>query len=217
MVNILMIIINCLILTVYISYFILIFIGRKSIISKSTSFDVCKDLISEYNSINIVESKKYFSFYNIKRNVIKLSSGCYYGKDLSSISIGLIEAGNSILKNKNNKFINIIGKLVSNLKLLYLLPIILLVINNSFYSVIDSGIGIFVVVLFILVSYNFIDIKTNIYNWLCDDLVKIKDINKDNRNKIMSFINIVLFLDKIIFVSETLVIIKFVMILLGLS
>ena len=98
----LMLISNILIILGFILYFILILIGNNTKISNSTGFDITKDIISEYNSINIIESKNYFSVYNIKRRVIKLSGCCYYGKSLSAIVLSLIEAGISIVDNNNS-------------------------------------------------------------------------------------------------------------------
>ena len=206
-----------LIIISFISYFILIIINKKNSISKSSGFDVSKDIISEYNSINIIESKGYFSIYNIKRGVIKLSSKCYYGKDISSITLSLIEAGISILDDRKNKYINFFGKIVQNLKILYILPLFALILNCIFYTVTDAWIGIVLLSIFCFIVFILIDIKTNIYNWLCDDLVKIKDISKNNQLKILDFVNIIIWLDKLIFVGETIMIIRFIMILLGIS
>lgn len=217
MVNILMYISCGLIILSIIIYLILILVYRSTIVSKSNGFDVCKDIISEYNSINIIESKGYISFYNIKRKIIKLDSKTYYGKDLSSITLALLEAGMSILDDNKEKSIGLFGRIVSNLKMLYLLPMLSLVFNSMFYSVADSKIGIVLLIVFCFVMFVIIDIKTKIYNWLCDDLKKIKDINKDNRLKIMNFINMIISLDKLILVGETIMIIRFVMIILGFN
>ena len=41
----------------YIYYLLLILFGRIKKVSKNEGFDVAKDIISEYNNINIIESK----------------------------------------------------------------------------------------------------------------------------------------------------------------
>ena len=128
-----------------------------------------------------------------------------------------IECGISILDDNKEKSIGLFGRIVSNLKMLYLLPMLSLVFNSMFYSVADAKIGIVLLIVFCFVMFVIIDIKTKIYNWLCDDLKKIKDINKDNRLKIMNFINMIISLDKLILVGETIMIIRFVMIILGFN
>ena len=106
MIEILLYFSSGLIILGYIYYLLVILLGRNSIISDNDGFDITKDIISEYNSINIIENSGYFTIYNIKRKVIKLATKCYYGKDLSSISLSLTEAGISVVDNKNNKYID---------------------------------------------------------------------------------------------------------------
>ena len=217
MIDILMILSSLLIIFSFIGYIFLIIINRKNTVSESNGFDISKDIISKYNSINIIESTGYFTFYNIKSKVIKLSSKCYYGKDLVSVSLSLIEAGISIMDDNKNKFIDLLRKFVSNLKILYIFPLIALVMNSIFYSVSDAQIGLIVVILFSFISFKLIDIKTQVYNWLVDNLKSISDINRDNKIKVLDFINKIIWLDKLIFVSETLVVIKFVIVMLGIN
>ena len=217
MIELLMYITFILIVVSYISYFVLILINRKNKVSDVTGFDVSKDIISKYNSINIIETKGYFSFYNIRRKVIKLSSKCYYGTDLSSISISLIEAGISVLDDNKNKYINILKNIVGNLKILYILPIFSIFLNFVLYSITDAWVGILLLSLFSFITFILINIKTNIYSWLCDDLEKIKEISKNYRLKIMNYINIIIVFDKLILVGEVLMIIRYIMILLVIN
>ena len=142
----------------FISYFIMILIGRGRVVSKVDGFDVTKDIISEYNSINVIESKSYFTVYNINRKVIKLDTKCYYGKDLSSICLSLIEAGISVVDNKGNKYIDIFRKIFSNLKILYIFPIIAVFINNSSFNISDAKVSMIFILLFSVITYILIDI-----------------------------------------------------------
>ena len=66
MVNILLYVSNGLIIIGYIYYLLMILFGKSKKVSSSDGFDVTKDIISEYNTINIIESKGYFTVYNIK-------------------------------------------------------------------------------------------------------------------------------------------------------
>lgn len=214
MVNILLYVSSGLILCSYFVYFIMIIIGRIKIVSKSGAFDVTKDVISKYGSINVIERKGYITVYNIKRKVIKLATKCYYGNDLSSVSISLIEAGISIVDDEHNKYIDIFRNIFSNLKILYVFPIVALLINNLSFSISDAQVSIVFMALFIFISYIIIDIKSMAYVWIVDNLKKIKDISRNNYLKIVNFINTVIWLDKSIFWGEFLIIVRLILILL---
>lgn len=214
MINILLYVSTGLIIFSFIGYFIMIMIGRINVVTKNSGFDVTKDIISEYNSINVIESKSYFTIYNIKRRVIKLATKSYYGNDLSSISLSLIEAGISMVDNKKNKYIDLFRKIFSNLKTLYIFPIVALFINNASYNVSDAKVSMMFIILFSIITYIMIDIKTCAYNFICDNLNKIKDISKNSCLKILNFINRLILLDKLIFLGELVIIIRLVAILL---
>ena len=213
MINMLLYISSFIILFSYFSYFILIIIGRAKTVGKIIGFNIIKDLISNYESINIIESRGYFTFYNIKRRVIKLSTKCYYGNDLSSISISLIESGISVVDDNHNKYIDLFRNLFSNLKILYIFPILSLLINNLSFSINDAKVSIVMMFLFIFISYVVVDVKNTAYLWIIENFNKIKNINKDNSLKIFKFINILLLLDKFIFFGEFLIICRLILIL----
>lgn len=217
MLNILLYVSSGLIILSFIGYFIMIMIGRNKVVTKGDGFDVTKDIISEYNSINVIESRSYFTIYNIKREVIKLATKCYYGNDLSSISLSLIEAGISVVDNNKNKYIDILRNIFSNLKILYIFPIIAIFINNSSFNISDAKVSMVFIALFSVISYIVIDIKSQACIWINNNLKRIKDISKDNCLKINNFINRMIWLDKFIFFGELIMIIRFVAILLEIN
>lgn len=213
-IQILLYISSGLIVASFIIYFILVLIGRTMKVTNSDGFNITKDILAEYNSINIILNKGYFTVYNIKRKVIKIANNCYYGNTLSDISLPLIEAGISATDDKKNKWVNIFRKIFANLKYLYLLPLIAIIINSQTYNISDAKVSIIFFSLFAIISYMIIDIKNNAILWISDKIVKIKDINKNNREKIVKFIKTIFTLDKLIFISELAMIIRCVMILL---
>ena len=167
-------------------YFLLILICRNKVISDSDSFDVTKDIISEYNSINIIETSSYFTVYNIKRKVIKLSSSCYYGKDLSSIVLALIEAGVSVVDNNKNRYINIFRNIFSNLKLLYFFPIIAVFISKVSFNVSDAKASLLFLLLFTFISYIVINVKSEAVDWVSGNIKKDKEvILKASKSKVL--------------------------------
>ena len=217
MIEILLYVSSGLIILGYVLYLFIILIGRSKIVSDSDGFDVTKDIISEYNSINVIESKNYFTVYNIKRRVIRLNTKCYYGNSLSDITLSLIEAGISIIDDYKNKYINLFRQLVPNLKLLYIFPILSLFINHSTYNVSDARVSIIFIILFMIISYILYNIKYDACFCISNNIKKIKEISKDNHNRVIRFMNKILWLDKFIFFGEFIMILRSILILLEIN
>lgn len=213
MINILMYVSTGLIIISFIGYFLLVLFSNKKV-TNSIGFDITKEIIFQYNSINVIESKGYLTTYNIKRKVIKLSTRCYYGNSLSDISLSLLEAGISIVDDTKNKYIDLFRKIFSNLKILYIFPLIAIIINHLTYNISDANISIIIVILFAVISYMLYDIKSSSYFWISENIGKIKDINKNSCLMIINYINKMLWLDKFIFVGELIMILRFILILL---
>ncbi len=214
MIDMLMYISNGLIVFGFIGYLLLILINKNKKITDSDGFNITKDILHEYDSINIIETKSLFTVYNIKRKVIKISSFCYYGKCTSDIAIPLIESGISVVDNNKNKFIKMVRSVISNLKILYILPIIALLINSVTFQITDARIGIMLLATFLLINYVLMGIKTTAVAWVNDNIKKVKSIKKENIIFINKFLNMVLLCDKFIFFGEIVMIIRFVAILL---
>ena len=201
---------NLLIVLGFLGYFIIIFINNKYS-NKIDGFNATKDILNEYNQINIIENKSIFTIYNLKRKVIKISSKCYYGNSVSSVSIPLIEAGISA---SNNKYLNIFSKIINNLKYLYILPIIAILINSITFNIGDARIGLFLLTFFSIITYMLVDIKDFSYIWLCNNIKKIKNIDKD---KVLNFISKIVLFDKLIFFGELIMIARFILILFQIN
>ena len=204
MVNVLLYISNGLIIISFIFYFLIILFNKKKI-TNSDGFNVTKDILNEYDSINIIETSSVFTTYNLKRKVIKISSKCYYGNSISDISIPLMEAGISVV---SNRFIDFIKKIISNLKCLYILPVVAVILNYVFSSTLDAKVGIFTLIIFSIISYMLINLRIEAVLWVSDKL-KIKE-----KNDVISFLNKILLLDKFIFLGELVMIIRFVAVIL---
>ena len=213
MIDILLYISNGLIIFSFIVYLFLILLNRKNKITSSNGFDTTKDILQDYNSINIIESTGYLTIYNIKRKVIKIASKCYYGNTLSDISLPLIESGISATHDNNNKYITFFSKIIPNLKCLYIFPIISMCINGITYNIEDAKIGIIITVISTIISYILIDIKNESFLWLNKNIKKVKNIDKE---KIINFIKNIFLLDKVIFIGELIMIIRYVYIMLYL-
>ena len=202
---------NFLIVSGFVGYFLLIIFSNKKI-SKGDGFNVTKDILNEYDSINIIENKSYFTIYNIKRKVIKIASKCYYGNSVSDIAIPLMEAGISIVDNKKNKYIIFFSKIVSNLKYLYIFPICAIFLNVFASSIGDAKIGLLIISICILISYILINIKSEGVSLIGNKINKVMD--KEDSFSIIVFLNRIILFDKLIFIGELIMIIKFVAIIL---
>lgn len=216
MINILMYVVNGLFFASFIGYVLLILMNNKTI-KNSDGFNITKDILNEYDSINIIENRSYFTIYNIRRKVIKIASKCYYGKRISDVAIPLMEAGISIVDNNKNKFILFMKKIVSNLKYLYILPIVIVIFNNISLGVVDTKVVLFLLVIFSIITYMLVGVKSEGVLLINSKLEKNKDINKEEKIRISSFLNKIILLDKFIFIGELVMIIRFIAIILNFS
>lgn len=210
MLMILMYIANILIILAFLWYLLLVFTNNSKF-TESDGFNVTKDILSEYDSINIIENKSIFTVYNLKRKVIKIASKRYYGNTLSDISLPLLEAGISAT---NNKYLGILSKILSNLKKLYVLPIIMVIVGSGTYNLGDARIAMPLVIICALASYIMIDIKNEAYLWLDKHINKKLKIDKVS---VLKYINKIIMIDKLIFFGELIMIIRFVAIILGIN
>lgn len=210
MIEILKYISSGLIIISLICYLLNILINKSKKISDDDGFNITKDIIQEYDMINIIENTGIISYYNLRRGVIKLSSKSYYGSDLSHICIGLMEAGVSVIDKKGNKLIDIFKTIVSNLKILYIFPIITVIVNFITYTKGDAKIGLILVIISTLVIYMINSILINANDWVCNNIKKVKSVDNNGKDKIISYLNNIVNLNKIIFLGELISIITMV-------
>ena len=214
MIEILKYISSGLIIIPFICYLLNILVNKSKKISDDDGFNITKDIIQEYDMINIIENTGMVSYYNPRRGVIKLSSKSYYGSDLSHISIGLMEAGVSVIDRKGNKFINIFKNIVSNLKILYIFPIVTVIVNFITYTKGDARIGLVIVLISGIISYMINSIVVDASDWVCNNIKKIKSVDKNGKDKIISYLNNIVNLNKIMYLGESISIITMVAILI---
>ena len=201
---------NILIIISYLGYLLIISIN-KSDNNSIDGFNVTKDALASYDCINIIENKSLFTTYNLKRKIIKIATKHYYGKSSSDISICLLEAGISAIDD-NNKTLNIFRKVFSNLKYLYIFPIISILANSITYTIGDARICLILLSFFSIISYFLVTIKENAFIWINDNIKKIKKIN---HQKILKIIKKELLFNKIIFYSEIIMLARFILIILN--
>ena len=110
-------------------------------------------------------------------------------------------------------YINIFRHIFYNLKLLYIFPIIAIFISNSSFNINDAKVSLIFLLLLTFISYVLISIKNESIDWVSNNIKRIKEINKDNRIKVIDFMNKILFLDKVIYFGELIMIIRLALIM----
>lgn len=194
----------------YLLYLCLIIFNRRKEISELTGFDIAKNMLEEYNRINIIEGNYSFSYYNVKRRVIKLSKDDYYGNNLSAIALSSLQAGVSIVE---RGFVDNFKRIFPSLKVIELFGIVSLVLNYISMTVSDAKIGIVLMGIIVIIRYFYMDILYSSYNFVSDKIKKIKEVKQDKRIDVLNFINRVILCNRIQFVAELIIMVRFVMLL----
>lgn len=207
MINILKCISSLFIIIPILYYGLSILINSHKKISDDTGFNITKDIISEYNTINIIENTGIISYYNLKRKIIKLSKNSYYGNNLSYISIALLSASISVIDKNKNQYLTLIKKVVNNLKLIYLLPLITIIIPYITYTKLDAQFGLIIILLSTIILYIQNNILSESFIWINSNIKKIKSLTKDNRKKVLNYLQKIINLNKYIFLGELVMII----------
>lgn len=192
----------------FIIYLIMILNGKKDF-SNVPGMDITTEMLNDFSGINVVLTKGKFTYYDIKRKVVKLNSNCYYGKNLDNVAVSLIEAGILVNHRRGNKIIDIFKNIIPTLKLLYILPIVAIVVNFMTYNSVDGLFSLIVLLAFATLQYFNIDIKT----WVLGFYSKKSSVNKD----VLKFIKSVMYLDWLILIGELVMIFRFIFILLNIN
>lgn len=214
MINILLYVSNGLILISLFFYLLLILINKNRKITNETGFDITKNITSEFDRINIIASNGKITYYNTKRKVIRLNNNCYYGNDVSSIAVSLVEAGISVIDDGKNKIINFFKIFFSNIKMVYLFSLVAIVVNIVSSTSTDAKVSLVIMTILIIFIYLYISILNDSYNWIYQNINKIKLLNKKNNLKVMQYINYIIIINKGIFLGELLIVIRMVAIIL---
>ena len=197
------ILIICIILTIvpYILLLITYFTNNKDY--KITASENILKLLDNDNNINFIENKdSYFSHYNIKRRIIKLSSKTYDSKKYFHIAVSSLLAGYSLIKIKSMDYLSYI---INNLKIITILPIISIILSIYARNTKDAKIAIIILVLIGIIQY-----LINTLTTLSINTVKIKE---ERINKIL---NVFLVNTKIYFICTLLQILRLVIVVLNI-
>ena len=203
--NILLIILVCLVGSSYLILLINWITNKNNKIDNYNGFDIAKEITSNYDEINIVSCNGLFSFYDVKRNVIRLNDKNYDGNSFVDISIGAMLAGISLVNSDNrNKFI---FKRVRVISLASLIMMFLSFLVNSIGDARIMMVITFGCLLYLFMRYQMVSGAVSLIECNMD-----KNIYSKIKSIIMGYVNFY----KISFISLLVVLVRLVVIMLGI-
>lgn len=214
LINILLLISILLILIAYLNI-VLKFIKTKNIkIDNLTGFDLAKELTSNYDEINIVESRDInISKYNLKRRVIRLTTKDYNSNNINTLSKISLLSGYSLINLNKDKNIELLAKIFKSIDYLNKSPILAIIISLLVRKIGDAKIAILLLVIISIYQYLINEINITSKE---ETTNKLKDLLKDNNYSILENIqNSYLLLNKISFITTLILILRLVLIIIS--
>ena len=213
MLNILLLVCVILLIIAFVRIMLIYFKTKNIKIEDVRGFDILKELTSNYDEINIVESNEsVISKYNLKRRVIRLTSKDYNSNDLFTLGKVSFLASYSILKVNRDKNIDMISKVLPNIDYFNKSSFIALLISIFFNTKGDAKIAI--ILLSIILVYQYLINEINITS---KDEIK-KELESILKNKNFSLVeevqNSFLFLNKISFITTLILILRAILIII---
>ena len=203
--NILLIILVCLVGSSYLILLINWITNKNNKIDNYNGFDIAKEITSNYDEINIVSCNGLFSFYDVKRNVIRLNDKNYDGNSFVDISIGAMLAGISLVNSDNrNKFI---FKRVRVISLASLIMMFLSFLVNSIGDARIMMVITFGCLLYLFMRYQMVSGAVSLIECNMD-----KNIYSKIKSIIMGYVNFY----KISFISMLVLVVRLIVIMLGI-
>ena len=214
LINSLLLISILLVLIAYINI-ILKFIKTKNInIDNLTGFDLAKELTSNYDEINIVESSDIsISKYSLKRRVIRLTNKDYNSNDINTLAKISLLSGYSLINLNKDKNIEYLSKMFKSIDYLNKSPILSLIISALAQSKGDAKIAIVLLVIISIYQYLINEINITSKEETTNNL---KEIIKDNNYSLLESIqNSYLSLNKISFITTLILILREVLLIIN--
>lgn len=163
---------------------------KKIIVQDIDGFSVAKEITSDYDFIHIVEAKgQIFSYYDAKRNVIRLTSVDYYSSDLFHFGIVFLLAKYACYY-QEEKLSNLFCKIFLRVYVLFFSAFIGSIISLFTHTIGDAKIGVFLFVILLLIDYFYFILNS----W--------ENTSKDNSGGDKYFSDVRVVLDNILFFSK---------------
>lgn len=193
-------------LVIFIKYVLL----RKRMVDGYNGFDICKEVTSNYDSINIVSSSDViFSEYDIKRNVIRLNSKNYDSNSCFDLAVSSILAGYSLV-NANNSNCFRFKSIIRKIGYIGFVALIGVILSCFIRNIGDAKIGI--ILLGCMLVYQYMRYQVNVE--AMDEIREVLD--EKIYEKIVGVINNIVNFNKISFIVMLILIVRLVVIILGI-
>lgn len=202
-----------LVIIAYIRIILIYFKTKKIKIEEVTGFDIAKELTSNYDEINIVESKEVsISKYNLKRQIIRLTSNDYNSNNIFTLSTSSLLAGYSLSKLNKDKNIQLFSKVFSNIDYLNKSAPLAIIISLLATNIGDAKISIIILIIILFYQY----LINEINNTSKEIINKTSEIivEKENYLLIEKIQNTFLELNKISFITTLILILREIIIII---
>ena len=216
MVKNLLLLLSIMIIIISYTKIILIYLTTKNKrIENLTGFDLAKEITSNYDEINIVESKEItISKYNLKRRVIRLTPKNYQSNDIFTISLSACLSGYSLANINKDKYLKMLSNILPNIDYLNKSSILVILISLFTNTIKDAKIGILILGLILIYQYFLIQINTASHQYTKDSLKKI--ISKKELLEIEKILNSFLSIHKNSFIITLILILREVFMILNI-
>ena len=211
--NILLIIPLIITVFTYLRILILKISNKNNHIEKYSSFDLSKELTSNYDEINIIESKEiYLSKYNLKRRVIKLTPKTYNATDYYNLSISGILSGYSLININKDKYLRTLSYIFKNINYLTKSIILSLIISIFTNTIGDAKFSLILLSIITIYEYFLVNINESAKNNIKEELKKV--IKKEEYQSITKIINTLIQANTIFFITNLILILRLILMIL---
>ncbi len=169
-----------------------------------TGFDIAKEITSDYDNINIIESKEIIiSNYHLKRNIIRLTPKTYESNNNFSLAISSLL---SCISLTNNNYIKWIKKVLPSLDFINKTPIIILILSYIVHAKTDAKLGLIVGIVILIYQYFYLQILS--------DSIEVARNKKVVKKEITGILDKFYKANKVLFIATLIILLKFVLILI---
>lgn len=190
-------------------------ITKNKKIEELTGFDLAKEITSNYDEINIVQSKEtYLSKYNLKRRIIRLTQKNYEANDIFTLSISSCLSGYSLANINKDKYLNLLSKILPNIDYLSKSSILTILISLFTNTVGDAKIGLILLGIILVYQYLIIQINAISNQYLEKPLKKI--VPKKYLSQIKNVLNTLTSIHTISFITTLILMLREILIILNI-
>ena len=212
--NILLLLSITILVISYIRIILIYFQTKNKKIKNKTGFDIAKEITSNYDEINIVESKEVnISKYNLKRKIIRLTNKNYEANNIFTLAITSCLSGYSLANINKDKYLQLLSNILLSIDYLDKSAIFSLIITLITINAGDAKIAIILLIIILIYQYIMIQIAHSSNHYATEELKKA--VSKKNYTEIEEILSCFLSLRTISFVTTLILILVNVLTILS--